>query len=46
MWEMAAWGKGFHLDLQKVPDGILDDFLEWKKERVEAENEAMRPPGT
>lgn len=39
MFEMAWLGKGFILDLQKMPDGILDDFLEWRNEKHERDAE-------
>ncbi len=44
MFEMAWTGKGFTLDLQKVPNGILDDFLDWRKEKIEQENESLKMP--
>ena len=45
-FEMAWEGKGFIIDLHKVPDGILDDFLEWRRQKHEQEAEHLPPmPG-
>jgi hypothetical protein len=37
-----AWdGKGFAVDITRLPDNVLDQFLEWREERLKAEEEYM-----
>lgn len=36
-------GKGFTVDLTKLPDDVLDLFSEWRDERVAEENAAANP---
>lgn len=38
-----AWdGKGFIVDLRKLPDDVLDMFFDMRNERVKEENERNR----
>lgn len=41
MFDLAWDGKGLILDLDKVPDHILNLMVNWRNAKVEAENEAF-----
>lgn len=42
LFELAWDGKGFTIQIDKVPDDILDLFIVWRNERVEENNRKIR----
>lgn len=41
---LLAWeGKGFQVNLHKVPDRMLDQFLDWRNEKIEEANQQVPP---
>ena len=39
MWSLAWRGRGMRVTLNDLPDHILDKFVEWSEEAIEAENQ-------
>lgn len=38
MWSLAWRGRGMKVNLNELSDQMLDKFVEWSEEQIEAEN--------
>ena len=39
MWSLAWRGRGMRVNLNELSDQVLDKFVEWSEEAIEAENQ-------